>query len=104
MLNMPSETKGLRRRGTALGSEAVASASPPLAARATGAPAEWRGWSPARSPVARPGPAVTLALIGGQRLLREATASLLTAQDGLNVLGTFDSPEQFLGAEWKSPP
>jgi DNA-binding NarL/FixJ family response regulator len=29
---------------------------------------------------------------------------LLTAQDGLNVLGTFESPEELLAAEWKSPP
>jgi two-component system, NarL family, nitrate/nitrite response regulator NarL len=103
MLNMPSEMKELRR-DRASGSGAVVSASPPLPARATVAPAEWRGWSPAKSPVARPGPAATLALIGGQRLLREATASLLTAQDGLNVLGTFGSTDQFLEVEWKSPP
>jgi DNA-binding NarL/FixJ family response regulator len=46
-------------------------------------------------------PAVTLALIGGRRLLRDATASLLTAQDGLQVLGVFESAAHFLavGAE-----
>ena len=44
---------------------------------------------------------VTLALIGGRRLLRDATASLLTAQDGLQVLGVFESAAHFLavGAE-----
>jgi two-component system response regulator DesR len=61
---------------------------------------EWRDWSP----FARPRPAVTLALIGGQRLLREATASLLTAQDGLHVLGAFESATDFLSAAWECPP
>ena len=39
---------------------------------------------------------VSVALLGGQRLLRDATASLLGAQKGLLVLGTFDSLEQLL--------
>jgi Response regulator containing a CheY-like receiver domain and an HTH DNA-binding domain len=52
-------------------------------------------------PLALGGPVVTLALVGGRRLLRDATASLLTAQDGLHVLGTFESADHFLavGAE-----
>jgi two-component system, NarL family, response regulator DesR len=89
-----------------LGSDATAYAPPPVVARVASAPApaEWDGWSPSRSPLVRPSPAVTLALIGGQRLLREATATLLTAQDGLNVLGTFESAAQFLAADWQSPP
>lgn len=47
---------------------------------------------------------ITLALIGGQRLLRDATASLLTREDGLRVLGTFDSVAQYLGAYMEKPP
>jgi DNA-binding NarL/FixJ family response regulator len=100
---MSLETNQLRR-DRALRSATVMPASPPLPASATTVPAEWRGWSPSRSPLVRPSPTITLALIGGQRLLREATASLLTAQDGLNVLGTFESAAQFLAADWESPP
>ncbi|MGH2852599.1 MAG: LuxR C-terminal-related transcriptional regulator [Solirubrobacteraceae bacterium] len=86
-----------------MSSEAVAY-TPPPAARAASVPVEWDGWSPSRSPLVRSSPAVTLALIGGQRLLREATATLLTAQDGLNVLGTFESAAQFLDADWEGSP
>jgi DNA-binding NarL/FixJ family response regulator len=42
--------------------------------------------------------AVTLALVGGPRLLRDSTASLLNDQDGLRVVGTFDSAAHFLTA------
>ncbi len=97
---MPSGTNQLSR-DRALGSDAAAYAPP---SRAASAPAEWDGWSPSRTPLVRPSPAVTLALIGGQRLLREATATLLSAQDGLNVLGTFESAAQFLAARWQTPP
>jgi two-component system NarL family response regulator len=41
-------------------------------------------------------PQVRVALLGGQRLLRDATASLLSAQEGLRVLGTFDTPAPLL--------
>jgi DNA-binding NarL/FixJ family response regulator len=41
---------------------------------------------------------VTIALIGGQRLLRDATASLLASEDGLRTLGTFESVGHFLEA------
>jgi DNA-binding NarL/FixJ family response regulator len=99
IVNMPSGTDELSRDRT-LDADADTYA-PPRAARVL---AEWSGWSPPRSRLVRPHPAVTLALIGGQRLLREATASLLTAQDGLNVLGTFDSTERFLATSWESPP
>jgi DNA-binding NarL/FixJ family response regulator len=56
------------------------------------------------SAFARPNPDVTLGLIGGQRLLRDAIARLLAAQDGLEVLGTFDSVANFLAVEMKRPP
>ncbi len=100
MLNTPSETDELRRDGV-LDSEATMYASPPVAASVQ---AEWRDWAPPMPPLVRRSPANTLALIGGQRLLRDATASLLTAQDGLNVLGAFESVAQFLAAGWESPP
>jgi DNA-binding NarL/FixJ family response regulator len=99
---MPSGTNELDR-DRALGANAAAYA-PPLATHAASVPTEWRGWSPRRSPLVRPSPAITLTLIGGQRLLREAAASLLTAQDGLNVLGTFESINQFMATGWVSPP
>lgn len=70
------------------------------AADSAGLPTEWRG----RPHLDRPRPAITIALIGGQRLLRDATASLLTAQDGLQVLGAFATAAEFLTAEWKRAP
>jgi two-component system response regulator DesR len=73
----------------------------PLPAESSaGLPAEWRG----RPHLDRPRPAITIALIGGQRLLRDATASLLTAQDGLQVLGAFATAAECLAAEWKRAP
>jgi len=65
-----------------------------------GLPAEWHG----RPHLDRPQPAITIALIGGQRLLRDATASLLTAQDGLQVLGAYASAAEFLAVAWERPP
>jgi DNA-binding NarL/FixJ family response regulator len=103
MLNTPPETDELYRSRVS-GSDAVAYAPSQAAALAPVAPAEWRGRSPLGLPLARPTPATTLALIGGQRLLREATASLLTAQDGLNVLGTFGSAAEFLATGRGDPP
>jgi DNA-binding NarL/FixJ family response regulator len=102
MLNTPPGTNELRR-DRALCADGVPYALP-VAAVGASVPAEWRGWSPSRTPIVRPSPTITLALIGGQRLLREAIASLLTAQDGLNVLGTFVSAAQFLSTDWESPP
>ncbi len=66
------------------------------------------GWAESpvslRSPFARPNGEVTLALIGGQRLLRDATASLLTREDGLCVLGTFESVAHYLAVGIENPP
>jgi DNA-binding NarL/FixJ family response regulator len=100
---MPWEANELRRDGT-LSSDLIVHAPSQAPARAASAPAEWRGWSSSTPPFIRRSPAITLALIGGQRLLRNATASLLTAQDGLNVLGAFESTAQFLATDWKRPP
>jgi NarL family two-component system response regulator LiaR len=47
-------------------------------------------------PTARIEPPITLALVGGGRLLREATAAMLGAQHGLRVLGAFGSADDFL--------
>jgi DNA-binding NarL/FixJ family response regulator len=65
---------------------------------------DWQASPRPGLPISPPGPAVTLALIGGQRLLRDATASLLTAQDGLHVLGAFASASQFLTSGVKRAP
>ncbi len=67
---------------------------------ADGLSAEW----PGRPHIDRPQPALTIVLIGGQRLLRDATASLLTAQDGLQVLGAYASAAEFLTVTWEHPP
>jgi two-component system nitrate/nitrite response regulator NarL len=53
---------------------------------------------------ARPAGEVTLALIGGQRLLRDATASLLMSEDGLRVLRTFESVADYRAACMEDPP
>jgi DNA-binding NarL/FixJ family response regulator len=47
---------------------------------------------------------VTLALIGGQRLLRDAMASLLTHEDGLRVLRAFESVAHYQAAQMETPP
>jgi two-component system nitrate/nitrite response regulator NarL len=54
--------------------------------------------------LARPCGEVTLTLIGGQRLLREATASLLSREDGLRALTTFESVADYQAAYMESPP
>ena len=53
---------------------------------------------------ARPSGEVTLTLIGGQRLLREATANLLTREDGLRVLTTFESVADYRAGGLETPP
>lgn len=97
---MPSRTDELRREGT-LGLESMVPVSPPAVASL---PAEYSDWSPSNLLFASPAPTVTLALIGGQRLLRDATASLLGAQDGLHVLGAFESPAHFLAVGVEKAP
>jgi two-component system nitrate/nitrite response regulator NarP len=59
-----------------------------------------------RRPKLVPPPSVTdaprvikLVLIGGSRLMRGATASLLAAQEGFEVQGTFASAARFLAAD-----
>ena len=74
--------------------------TPLPAADSPGLPTEWRG----RPHLDLPRPAITIVLIGGQRLLRDATASLLTAQDGLQVLGAFATAAEFLAADFKRSP
>lgn len=103
-MNMPSGTNELSSNRLP-GSGVVAYAPRPLAPGAVRVPARWSARSPSRSrrPL-RPSPVITLALIGGQRLLREAAGSLLSAQSGLDVLGTFESAAQFLATHWESPP
>lgn len=41
------------------------------------------------------GKAITLALVGGHRLLRDATANILAAESGLQVLGAFASAAHY---------
>lgn len=63
------------------------------------APGEWGGWSLAESSVARSSPTITVALIGGQCLLRNAIARHLAAKDGVDVLGAFASVADFLAID-----
>jgi DNA-binding NarL/FixJ family response regulator len=64
------------------------------------------GWDPApREPPILGAPAVLrLALIGGDRLMRGATANLLAAREGFEVLGTFASTVQFLASDLEEQP
>lgn len=67
------------------------------------------GWTQGRPPgleslFARPRGEVALALIGGQRLLREATANLLAREDGLRVPTTFESVADYRAARLEIPP
>jgi DNA-binding NarL/FixJ family response regulator len=82
----------------------VISASPPFDGLHARVPVEWGEWPSPGSPFARPGPIVTLGLIGGQRLLRDTTARLLAAQDGLDVLGAFESVSHFLTFNMEKSP
>jgi DNA-binding NarL/FixJ family response regulator len=87
-----------------VGLDSVVCVPSPDARDRNAAATDWRR-SPGRgSPLALGGPAVTLALVGGQRLWRDATASLLTAQDGLHVLGTYESAAHFLAVGVENPP
>lgn len=58
-------------------------------------PREWGSWSSA-SLDPQPARPVTLALIGGPRLLRESTATLLSAQENIEIVGVFESAYEFL--------
>jgi two-component system, NarL family, response regulator DesR len=51
-----------------------------------------------RAPVVDAPARISIGLIGGQRLMREATANLVAAQDGLQLQGTFDSAAALLAA------
>jgi DNA-binding NarL/FixJ family response regulator len=101
---MPSATDELHIAGTPA-ANGVAYTPLPRAADLARVPDWLNGGAVAPALPLRPGPTIALALIGGQRMLREATAGLLAAQDGLDVLGTFDSASHFLAARWgESPP
>lgn len=65
---------------------------------------EWGGWPFSESPFVRSTPTITVSLIGGQCLLREAIARHLGAQDGMDVLGTFESVADFLAIDAEKQP
>jgi DNA-binding NarL/FixJ family response regulator len=95
---MLSETNKLRRAESTVVAEA-----PPLGWPLTKVPTEWNS-SSFSGPSALSGSVITLGLIGGQRLLRDATARLLADQSGFDVLGTFESVADFLAAGMEKPP
>ncbi len=92
------------RQNVIVGADAVVPAPLGNATGLEGVLEQWRDSSRDGSPFARSGPAVTLVLVGGGRLLRDSTASLLTAQDGLHVLGTFESAAHFLAGDGENRP
>ncbi|HEY4810779.1 MAG TPA: LuxR C-terminal-related transcriptional regulator [Solirubrobacteraceae bacterium] len=99
-----------------VGKRATRSITPPIAPRASAS----GGYAPPIAPkrhhqaesrpddleslFASPTDEVTVAVIGGQRLLREATASLLSCEEGLRVLATFESVADYRSALSQSPP
>ncbi len=95
---MLSETNKLRRVGS------VTTKPPPFSRRPAKMPTEWAGLPSSGSPFARSSPEITLVLIGGQRLPRDSTARLLAAQDGADVLGTFESVANFLAVDMEKLP
>jgi len=56
------------------------------------------GWPSASFHAALQPATVALTVIGGQRLVRETTARLLTAQAGLRVQGTYESVSSYLAS------
>jgi DNA-binding NarL/FixJ family response regulator len=100
---MPRGRAELDRDG-ATGLATVVPARPLVALSPTSSPSKPSVRRLSDPPFAFPSPTVTLVLVGGQCLLREATASLLAAQDGLTVLGTFESAAHFLAAGMEHPP
>ena len=71
---------------------------PLIAANTMGDPSTLKDRRLSYRPFAFSSPTVALVLVGGQRLLRDATASLLAAQEGLSVLGTFETVADFSSA------
>jgi DNA-binding NarL/FixJ family response regulator len=82
----------------------AAASGPGLHAATSGPGRDWeRSLFDASSP-ALASATVTLALIGGSRLLRDATANLLSSQDGLRVMGTFQTAADLLTAGMEHAP
>jgi len=72
-------------------------AVPPLGGRRRPEPNRAGVWSAfSQRDAEAAGKAIKLALIGGQRLLRDGTANLLAQEDGLQMLGTYDSVASYL--------
>jgi DNA-binding NarL/FixJ family response regulator len=66
-------------------------------------PSEWGDWPFSGSAFARSGP-ITVGLIGGHCLLRNAIARHLAARDGMDVLYAFESVADFLASEVEKQP
>lgn len=96
---MLSETKKLRQVGSTMVSE-----SRPLSLGPSNMTGEWGGWPFLESSFARSSPTITVGLIGGPSLLRNAIARHLAAQDGLDVLGAFASASDFLTIDAEKQP
>jgi DNA-binding NarL/FixJ family response regulator len=86
----------------------VGSAVVPVARSLSRAPAEMPGeWGSrlfSESSFGRHSPTITVGLIGGQRLLRNAIARHLADQDGMDVLGAFESVADFLVIDVEKQP
>ncbi len=96
---MLSETNKSRQVGSAMVSKARSSSR-----GSAKMPSEWGGWPFLESTFARSSPTITVGLIGGQCLLRNAIARHLAAQDGMDVLGDFESVADFLAVDVEKQP
>jgi DNA-binding NarL/FixJ family response regulator len=88
---MLSEINKSRQIGSA-----VVPATRPFSRGSAETPNDWGGWSLSKSSLATSNPTITIALIGGQCLLRNAIVRYLATQDGMDVLGAFESVADFL--------
>jgi DNA-binding NarL/FixJ family response regulator len=96
---MLSEINKSRQAGTP-----VAPATRSFSQGPAGILGEWDGWPFSEPSFARPSPTITIGLIGGQCLLRNAIARHLAAQDGMDVFGAFESVADFLATDLEKQP
>lgn len=67
-------------------------------------PSEWDGWPFSESSFAKSSPTITVSLIGGQCLLRNAIARHLAAKDGVDVVGAFKSVADYMAIDVEQQP
>jgi DNA-binding NarL/FixJ family response regulator len=96
---MLSEINKSRQVGSA-----VVPAARPFSRGSAEMPGDWGSWGLSDRSFARFSPTITVGLIGGPCLLRSAIVRYLASQEGMDVLGAFESVADFLAIdEGKQP-